>query len=188
MKNWIRGFTLAEVLLVSLMIPAVIAMLFFMFQAVTDSWTMQGTRAGLSVSMNKALRAVSLDLRNARQVVSQGNQELRFTQDGSTYFVYYLFSKSDSYSLSKSDSYPFSKSDAYPLKVDGALCQLRKATLSGGMDGNFQYGSGELVAKGILPPPVSSLSFQSPVVTIDLTAQQGRDPLRLVRTIRPRNL
>ncbi len=180
MKNRIRGFTLVEVLLVSLMIPAVIAMLFFMFQAVTDSWTMQGTRAGLSVSMNKALRTMSLDLRNARRVVSQGNQELRFTQDGSTYFVYYLFSKSA--------SYPFSKSDAYPLKVDSDLCQLRKATLSGGMDGNFQYGSGELVAKGILPPPVSSLSFQSPVVTIDLTAQQSRDSLRLVRTIRPRNL
>lgn len=180
MKNRIRGFTLVEVLLVSLMIPAIIAMLFFMFQAVTDSWTMQGTRAGLSVSMNKALRTMSLDLRNARRVVSQGNQELRFTQDGSTYFVYYLFSKSA--------SYPFSKSDAYPLKVDGDLCQLRKATLSGGMDGNFQYGSGELVAKGILPPPVSSLSFQSPIVTIDLTAQQSRDSLRLVRTIRPRNL
>jgi len=180
MKNRIRGFTLVEVLLVSLMIPAVIAMLFFMFRAVTDSWTMQGARAGLSVSMNKALQTMSSDLRNARRVAGQDNRELRFTQDGSTYFVYYLFSKSA--------SYPFSKSDAYPLKVDSDLCQLRKATLSGGMDGNFQYGSGELVAKGILPPPVSSLSFQSPIVTIDLTAQQSRDSLRLVRTIRPRNL
>jgi len=180
MKNRSRGFTLVEMLLVSLMIPAIIAMLFFMFQAVTKSWAMQGARAGLSVSMNKALRTMSLDLRNARRVVSQGNQELRFTQDGSTYFVYYLFSKSE--------SSPFSESDAYPLRFDGALCQLRKATLSGGINGNFQYGSGDLVAKGILAPPVSSLSFQSPVVTIDLTAQQGRDSLRLVRVVRPRNL
>jgi len=162
------------------MIPAVIAMLFFMFRAVTDSWTMQGARAGLSVSMNKALQTMSSDLRNARRVAGQDNRELRFTQDGSTYFVYYLFSKSD--------SSPFSESDAYPLSVDGALCQLRKATLSGGIDGNFQYGSGDLVAKDILAPPVSGLSFRSPVITIDLTAQQGRDSLRLVRVIRPRNL
>jgi len=172
MKNRIRGFTLVEVLLVSLMIPAIIAMLFFMFQAVTESWAMQGTRAGLSVSMNKALRTMSLDLRNARQVISQGNHELRFTQDGLTYFVYYLFSESDS----------------YPPRFDDTLYQLKKTTLSGGMDGSFQYGSGDLVARGILAPPTSSLSFQSPVVTIDLTAQQGHASLRLVHTIRPRNL
>jgi prepilin-type N-terminal cleavage/methylation domain-containing protein len=172
MKKQNKGFTLVEVLLVAVMFPVIIGLLAFMFQVVLDSWLAQGSRTGLGVRVTKVTREMVGDLRNARGIGSLNSNEIRFTEDGSAYYIYYLYSAADSYP-------PDFKESSY---------QVRKAVLSGAIGGTFAYGSGDLIARDILPPPASGLSFSTPMVTIDLTAGQGNSTTRSVGRVRPRNI
>jgi len=172
MKRRDRGFTLLEVLLVAALGPVIIGMLLFMFQVALGTWSARGSRISLAVSLNRATREVSSDLRTAAAVGSLNSDEVRFTADNATYYIYYLYNLSD----------------PYPPHFNRTSYQLRKAVLSGGMSGTFTYGSGDLIARDIVPPPATNLSFSAPVVTIDLTAQQGNNITRSVGMVKPRNI
>jgi prepilin-type N-terminal cleavage/methylation domain-containing protein len=167
-----NGFTLLELLLVIAMGPVIIGMLAFMFQVALDTWSTQGSRIGVAVSVNKATREMARDLRNANAIASQNGNEIRFTTDGTTYYIYYLYNASDS----------------YPSTFNKASYQLKKAALSVNMTGTFTYGSGDLIARDIVPPPTTNLSISAPIITIDLTAQQGSSVTRSVSTVKPRNI
>jgi hypothetical protein len=154
------------------MFPVIIGLLAFMFQVVLDSWTLQGARTGVGTGITKATREMAGDLRNARGIGSLNSNEIRFTRDGAAYYIYYLYSSADS----------------YPPDFKETTYQLRKAALSGAIGGTFAYGSGDLIARDILPPPASGFSFNTPIVTIDLTARQGNSTMRSVSMVRPRNI
>jgi prepilin-type N-terminal cleavage/methylation domain len=162
MKKHNKGFTLVELLLSTAMVAVIIGALAFMFQVVVGSWSTQGARAGLGVSVSKAVREMTRDLRNAKEIGSVNANEIRFTADGTTYYIYYLYNTAGSY-------------------------QLKKATLLGKIDGTFVSGSGNLIARDILPPPTSTLSAGVPI-TIDLTAQRGNSIIRSAGKVRPRNI
>jgi prepilin-type N-terminal cleavage/methylation domain-containing protein len=167
-----KGFTFLELLLVIALGPLIIGTLTFMFQVALDTWSTQGSRIGVAVSVNKAAREMSRDLRNANGIGSQNSNEIRFTTNGTTYYIYYLYNASDS----------------YPSTFTKTSYQLKKAVLSGNMTGTFTYGSGDLIARDIVPPPVTNLSISAPHVNIDLTAQQGSSVSRSVSTVLPRNI
>jgi type II secretory pathway pseudopilin PulG len=164
-----NGFTLLELLLVVALVPAIIGMLAFMFQVAIDTWSTQGSRIGVAVSVNKAAREMARDLRNANFISGQNSSEIRFTSDGSTYYIYYLYNASD----------------PYPSRFNESSYQLKKAVLS---NGTFIYGGGDLIARDIVPPPATNLSFSPPIVRIDLTAQQGSSGARSVSIVKPRNM
>lgn len=172
MKKRDRGFTLLEVLLVAALGPVIIGMLIFMFQAALGTWSVQGARISLTVGANRAIRDVARDLRNASAIGSQNSGEIRYTADNATYFIYYLYNLSD----------------PYPPHFNSTSYQLKKAALTGGMAGTFAYGGGDLIARDIVPPPVTNLSFSSPIVTIDLTVRQGDSVTRSSGMVKPRNL
>lgn len=172
MRKRDRGFTLLEVLLVAALGPAIIGMLIFMFQAALATWSAQGSRISLTVGVNRAVREMARDLRDAGAIGSLNSDEVRFTTDNATYYIFYLYNSSD----------------PYPAHFTNTSYQLKKTVLSGGMAGTFVYGSGDLIARDILPPPATNLSFSAPVVTIDLTVQQGNSITRSVGSVKPRNL
>lgn len=157
-----RGLTLAELLLAAVMIAAIIGALTFMFQVFLGSWSVQSARMGTGTNVARAVRAMVQDLRGAKEIGSVNANEIRFTKDDTTYYVYYLYNAGGAY-------------------------QVKKATLSGGMSGTFPGGSGDLVARDILPPPASTLTAGVPAV-IDLTAQRSGSTMRSVGKVSPRNI
>jgi len=164
MRNQSRGFTLVEALLATALVAVILSSLAFMFQAVVGGWSVQGVRSGVGANVNRAVAAIARDVRNAVEVGSVNANEIRFSADKTTYYVYYL----------------------YGPQPTGQY-QLKKATLSGGLDGTYAAGSGELIARDILLSG-SDLSVNGTVVTIDLTEKRGDNVMRRATKVRPRNV
>jgi hypothetical protein len=136
------------------------------------SWSSQETRTGVDISLDRGIEEIVRDLREARQVSSVNNDELRFTSDLTNYYIYYLYNSGDS----------------YPPSFNQASYQLRKATLSGGINGTFSYGSGDIKLIDVLPPPTSDLSLSSNLITLDLSITRKDETIRSRTQVRPRNL
>jgi len=144
----------------------------YILRAVLLSWSSQEKRAGIDISLDRGIEEVVRDLREAKQISSVNNDEIRFTQDQSTYYIYYLYNSSDT----------------YPPNFNQSTYQLKKATLSGGIGGTFTYGSGDIKIIDVLPPPTSDLSMGSNITTIDLSMKRADETIRSKTQIRPRNL
>lgn len=166
-----KGFTLIEVIIVIGMLVILTATSAFLYQAILLSWSSQQMRAGIGIDMDRGVEELVRDLREARQVQS-ANDEIRFTQDNSAYYIYYLYNANDTYPLSFNQ-------DAY---------QLRKTQLSGGISGNFTYGSGQIILNDVLSPPVSDLSVSVNLITIDASIQRGNETIRSRTQVKPRNV
>lgn len=166
-----NGLTLIELMIGIVMFAILIAATTFIFRAVLLSWSSQETRAGIDISLDRGIEEMARDLREAKEA-SSSNDEIRFSQDGSAYYIYYLYNPSDT----------------YPLSFNQSSYQLRKAALTGGIGGTFTYGSGQIVITEVLPPPTSDLSFSSNIVTIDLNVKRGDETIRSRTEVRPRNL
>lgn len=170
--NLKKGLTLMELMIVIPMFVILVAVTAYILRAVLLSWSSQETRAGVDISLDRGIEEVVRDLREARQVSSVNNDEIRFTQDLTNYYIYYLYNSSDS----------------YPPSFNQSSYQLRKATLSGGINGTFTYGSGDIKIIDVLPPPTSDLSLSSNITTIDLSMKRGNETIRSRTQVRPRNL
>lgn len=170
--NLKKGLTLIELMIVILMFVILTGVIVYILRAVLLSWSSQETRSGIDISLDRGIEEVVRDLREARQVSSVNNDEIRFTQDLTNYYIYYLYNTGDS----------------YPPSFNQNTYELRKATLSGGIGGTFTYGSGDIKIIDILPPPTSDLSISSNLITLDLSVNRKDETIRSRTQVRPRNL
>ena len=149
----------------------------FVFRAILLSWSSQEKRAGIDINLDRGIEEVARDLRKARQVQSTTNyNEIRFRHgtSTSTYYIFYLYNASDSY--------------VPPPAFNQSSYQLRRATLSGGINGTFTYGAGDIVVNDVAAPPTSDLSLSNNLTTIDLTVTRGDETIRSRTQVRPRNV
>lgn len=167
-----RGLTLIELMMVIVLSVILTAVVVYILRAVLLSWSSQETRAGIDIGLDRGIEEMARDLREARQVQSVNNDEIRFTQDQSTYYIYYLYNSADT----------------YPPNFNQSLYEVRKTTLTGGIGGTFTYGSGNIIINDISPPPTSDLSLSSNVITIDLSMKRADETIRSRTQVRPRNL
>lgn len=172
MKKVRKGFTLIELIITILMLVVLVGVSAFVFRAVLLSWSSQETRSGIDIVLDRGIEEMVRDLRKARQVQSINNDELRFTQDQSAYYIYYFYNANDS----------------YPPSFNQSSYQLRKAALSGGISGTFTYGSGPIIITEALPPAISDLSISANLITLDLSIKRGDETIRSRTQVRPRNL
>lgn len=154
------------------MLVALVGVTAYIFRAVLLSWSSQETRSGIDINLDRGIEEIVRDLREARQVQSVNNDEVRFTQDQSNYYIYYFYNAND----------------AYPPTFNQSSYDLRKATLSGGIGGTFTYGSGPIIITDVLPPATSDLSISGNIVTIDLSVKRYNETVRSRTEIKPRNL
>ena len=170
-RNTKQGFTLIELIITISMLVALVGTTAYVFRAVLLSWSNQETRAGIDISLDRGIEEMVRDLREARQAQSS-NDEIRFTQDQTTYYIYYLYNAGDT----------------YPVVFNQSSYQLRKAALTGGISGIFTYGLGDIKIIDVLPPPTSDLSLNSNLITIDLSVKRKDETIRSRTEVRPRNL
>ena len=147
----------------------------YVFRAVLLSWSSQETRAGIDIVLDRGIEEMVRDLREAKEIQSTaGYDEIRFSQDQSTYYIYYLYNSSDSY--------------APPPAFDQTVYELKKAVLTGDINGTFTYGSGQIIITDVLPPATSDLSLSGNIVTIDLSVTRGDEAIRSRTEVMPRNI
>lgn len=169
------GFTLIE-LMISIAMFAVLAITTtYLFRAVLLLWSSQEARGGININLDRGIEEIVRDLREATQIQSTaGFDEIRFKQGTASYYIFYLYNANDTY--------------APPPAFNQTSYQLKKASLTGGINGTFTYGSGEPIVNGVVPPLTSDLSLASNLVTIDLTVTRGDETIRSRSAVRPRNI
>lgn len=166
-----KGFTLLELMIVIVMLAILMASSAFIMRAILLSWSAQEARVGVNINLDRGIEETIRDVRGAKAVQS-ANDEVRFTLDNGNYSIYYLFNASDT----------------YPSLFNQNYYQLRKAALTGGINGTFSYGDGNIIITDILPPPTSDISLSSNVTTIDLSVRRGNETIRSRTQVKSRNL
>ena len=170
-----KGLTLIELMITIVMFVALAASTFYVFRAVLLSWSSQEDRSGVNINLDWRMEEIVRDLREAKQVQSvTGYDEIRFTLDNSAFYIYYFYNSSDSY--------------VPPPAFNQSSYELRRAALTGGINGTFTYGNGRLMLTDLLPPTTSDLSLGSNLITIDLSITRGDETIRSRTQVRPRNL
>ena len=169
-----KGLTLIE-LMISIVLLAVLAVsAAYVFRAVLLSWSSAEERSGIDIALDRAIEEMVRDLREAKEVQSTaGRDEIRFSHDQGTYYIYYLYNASDFY--------------VPPPAFDQTLYELRKATLTGDINGTFTYGDGQLIVTDVEAPTTSDLSLSGNLLTIDLNITRGDETIRSRTEVRPRN-
>jgi prepilin-type N-terminal cleavage/methylation domain-containing protein len=167
-----RGLTLIEVM-ISVALMAVIAfVIVFVFRVVLMNWDSAEARADLNINITRGLEETVRDIRGAEAIIVLNSEEIRFSQNSATHYIYYFYNPND----------------FYPSNFDQDLYQLRKTQISGDIDGNFIYGDGKVINTELLPPPDSSLSFNNNIVTIDLHTKRENEFIRYKTSLKVRNL
>ena len=170
-----KGFTLVELILSVILFGILAVATFFLFRTVLIAWSSQEERGGIDINLDRGMEEMARDLRKAREVQSTAEyDEVRYRQGTSNYYIFYLYNAADSY--------------VPPPAFNQSSYQLRRATLSGGINGTFTYGSGDIVINDVVPPPTSDLSLASNLLTLDLTVTRGDETIRSRTQARPRNV
>ncbi len=170
-----NGLTLVELLIAGVMLAALAGVAIYLFSAVLMTWSSQETRMGIDIDLDWKMERVVRDLREAREIQSLPNyNEIRFSTDGVTYYIYYLYNPADSYGP--------------PPAFNQEYYELRRAVLAGDINGTFSYGSGDFLLRDILPPTTSELSRNGDVLNIDFSIKRKDETIRSRTQVRPRNL
>ena len=175
-----RGFTLIEIMMAVLLFAILSISSAYLLRTILVSWSGQEMRSGLQINLDRGMEDMERDLRKATQVQSTANyDEIRYAQrQGASstynYYIFYLYHAADSY--------------VPPPSFSQSSYQLRRATLSGGINGTFTYGSGDVVLNDVIPPPTSDLSLSGNLMVLDLTVKRGDETLHSRTQVRPRNV
>lgn len=168
-----KGLTLIELMISTMMVVILAGVVIYVLRAILLSWSGAEARAGINITLNRAVEAMRRDVITAKAITSGTNDEVRFTAINNTNWIYYLYNSNNS----------------YPPSFNQQKYQLQKAGLSGTnlTNGAFTYGAGVIILTDVLPPPTTDLSFSSNLVTIDLSSIRGDETVRLRTKIKPRN-
>jgi len=167
-----RGMTLVEVMVTTATIVLIIGVALYAFIVIATGWQVQHARTGLNIRLDRAMEEMTREIRQATEVALVQDDELRYTKDGSSYYIYYLYSPDD----------------GYPPSFGASSYQLRKAQLSGGLYGTFTYGDGLIITGDVAPPAASDMSMSGNMVSVDLTLSRSDEVVRSRTVIRPRNI
>ena len=175
MKKYTKGFTLLEVVIAIIMFVLLAVTVIFVFRAALLSWTFQDDRTGIRVKVHRGIDELFRDLREAKNIQSTTSyDEIRFSGDGSNYSIYYFYNSNDVYTP--------------PPAFNQTTYELKKTNLTGGVNGTFNYGDGQMILAEVLSPITSDLSVNGSVVNIDLSVKHHDETIRRVTQVIPRNL
>lgn len=166
-----KGITLIELMTTLSMIVILAGFSVYVYYTVYLGWQGQEIRAELSSSLNRAVDEMVRDLREATEVMAVTGGIISFTaySDGKAY-AYYLYNASD----------------PPPFAYNQAGYELKRVEQAAG--GGFTFGGGKLVARNVLPPPATDLSFSGNIATLDISVSRDGETVRAKTKVRPRDL
>lgn len=177
-----RGVSLLEMLFVISLITLLVGTMMFLYVIVLRGWDQYGKRTDLAEKLNFTLERMLRDVRKAKAITPpapMNSHSIRFTLcEGSptctdNSYIYYLYHASNT----------------WPPAFNQTSYELRRAPLSGGINGTFTYGAGDLIALGIKPPPETDISYSGTVVEIKkLAASDASETITVSGAVRPRNV
>ncbi len=170
-----KALTLLELVFSLSLVIFLVGSILFLYVVVMRGSSELRHRTGVGEKLYFALERVSRDARNAN-AISVANHALRFTvsEGGSdTSYIYYLYNAADSW-------VPAYNQTSY---------DLRRAPLTGGINGTFTYGAGTLIASGLLPPAANStITSSGNVAILKLVGSENNSTLTVRRSVLPRNV
>lgn len=173
-----KGFTLLEVMITVLLIIMVTGSISFSYITILKAMDEQSARATTRAGINIALESVVVDLRHAFQVSFEDkSKSIRYQVDESGTKVSYIY-----YWQGQDGSCPSNSFDST------LIYELKRATLSGGINGTFTCGAGDSIIKNLVSPPTSSIAASGALLTFDLTAKVKTSQLRVGAAVTARNL
>ena len=168
-----KGLTLIELMISTVLVVILAGVVIYAFRAILLNWSGAEARAGINITLNRAVEEMRRDVIKAKAIASGTNDEVRFTALDDTHRIYYLYNPNDS----------------YPPIFNQQKYELKKAGLSGSLtNGAFTYGDGVIILTDVSPSPTTDLSCSSNLVTLDLSSIRGDETVRLRTQIKPRNL
>ncbi len=169
-----KGFTVLELLIVIVMLSVLFSAATFGFVIMLKAWGSQDASLEIREDLRQGVEKILRDLRPA-MAISVSNDAIRYTVRESGTDNNYIF-------------YLYHADDPWIPSYNQTVYQLRRATLSGGINGTFTYGNGPIYVKEVKPPTTSDMSASGNVITIDLTVSKYNETYHLLEKIRPRNL
>ncbi|MGB3057403.1 MAG: hypothetical protein WBC16_04540 [Candidatus Omnitrophota bacterium] len=127
-----KGLTLIELMITSATMIVLVGVSLIIYITILKSWRNQEVRAGISITLNRAVEEVVRDLREAKDIYSPYDGEIAFSHDLADYYAYYLYDTSDS----------------HPPAFDQSSYVLKRVYMSGG---SFAYGTGRTIITGVVP-------------------------------------
>ncbi|MBI1953909.1 MAG: prepilin-type N-terminal cleavage/methylation domain-containing protein [Candidatus Omnitrophica bacterium] len=169
------GLTLIELLIALLLAGVLMTAAAMSLNPILLAWSSQMDRIELNRQLQHGLERAVRDLRGATNLANDTNDAIRYTLRES--------GVSNSYIL-----YLYHADDTWPPAFNQTAYQLRKASLTGGINGTFTYGGGDLLMRDVQPPAASDLSVSGSLATLDLTLVRKTDEtFRLVEKVKRRN-
>jgi prepilin-type N-terminal cleavage/methylation domain-containing protein len=167
-----KGVTLIEVITVLALLGVLMTAWAYSFNPILMALSSQQDRMGLNM-LQSGLEKAASDLRSAVALQNDPNKAIRYTLRESGVVRSYIL-------------YLYHPSDSWPPNFTQSTYQLRKASLTGGISGTFSYGSGDLILRDVVPPPLSDLSAAGSVATMDVTLKKGDETFRLLCKVKRR--
>lgn len=168
-----KGITLLEVLFVVVLVAFLVTTVSGIYIIAMRGADELGKHSDLHEKLSFAMERMSREVRPAN-AIQVSDQSLRYTvqQDGvDESFIYYLYNASD----------------PWPPAFNQSFYELRKAELYGSIDNSFAYGSGELFARGLKPPPDTTITQEGKSVLFLMTAEERDTTFQLRSRIHARN-
>jgi hypothetical protein len=166
--------TLLELIGILFLVVLVLGTLTYTFLAILRATDEQQSRTESRAGLTLRLEEVVREIRPSKQMRLEGNHAVRYTlREGNQDKNYIL--------------YLFNPNDTFPPAFNQDSYELRKAELTGGINGTFAYGDGSLFLKNIAPPPASTVSFSSRQITFEYTAKVKSSQIKLRTSVRARN-
>ncbi len=176
-----RGMTLIEVVIVVVLFAVLTIVTVYVFRAILLAWSSNETRVGVDIVVDRGIEEMVRDIREAQEIQSTADRdEVRLTQNGADYYIYYLYHEDDTYGP--------------PPVFDEDYYELKKADLTGDINGTFTYGDGKIIVSDVVPPgsgsnPKTDISMDAnSLVTIILKMEREAETITSKTQVRPRNL
>ena len=182
MRRGQTGLTLLEAIFALALVFLLIGAIFLVYLSLLQGWDQIGRRDDLREKLQFGLERVIRDVRHAN-AISVANHALRFTANESGSDASYIY-------------YLYNSSDVWPPNYNQASYDLRRVSLSGGLNGTFTYGSGDLILTALRPPNNTTITTTDPYTglscthcaVIALAAQSSTETLNVRGYVRPRNI
>ena len=167
------GLTILELLFALVLVVFLVTSISMIYVITIKGWDNLGHRSDLHKKLIFGLERIGRDVSEAKDI-AVSNQSLRFTlreAAGDVSYIYYLHNASDS----------------WPPNFNQASYNLMRTNLTGGINGTFTYGTGEIIVTNLKPPAFTNMALSGDTATLTLTGQEKNDSITVRQAVCARN-